>query len=83
MIGTIMATEVVKLIIGKGQPLVGRMLLYDALSMKFRELKVGRDKDCAVCGDKPEITRLVEDYDRWYSEYWSDEAEAEVGVAAD
>jgi adenylyltransferase/sulfurtransferase len=84
MIGTIMATETVKLLIGRGKPLIGRMLLYDAMSMKFRELKVSRDKSCPVCGDKPEITGLLDDYDRWYNEYWSDNGAAcEVPVAAD
>src|SRR3954470_21472034 len=62
IIGIIQATEAVKLILGTGQPLVGRLLLYDALSMKFRELKLRRDADCPVCGDHPTIKTLI-DYD--------------------
>jgi adenylyltransferase/sulfurtransferase len=62
IIGVIQATEAVKLILGAGQPLVGRLLLYDALSMKFRELKLRRDPECPVCGDNPTIKQLI-DYD--------------------
>jgi adenylyltransferase/sulfurtransferase len=62
IIGVIQATEAVKLILDAGQPLVGRLLLYDALSMKFRELKLRRDPDCPVCGDHPTIKQLI-DYD--------------------
>src|SRR5580693_10355594 len=59
-VGLIQATEAVKLIIGKGEPLIGRLMLYDALSMKFRELKLRRDPDCPVCGDHPTITKLID-----------------------
>jgi adenylyltransferase/sulfurtransferase len=59
-IGLIQATETVKLILGIGQPLVGRLVLYDALSMKFRELKLRRNVECPVCGDHPTITRLID-----------------------
>jgi adenylyltransferase/sulfurtransferase len=62
IIGIIQATEAVKLIIGAGQPLVGRLLLYDALQMRFRELKLRRDVECPVCGDNPTIHELI-DYD--------------------
>jgi sulfur-carrier protein adenylyltransferase/sulfurtransferase len=62
IIGIIQATEAIKLIIGAGQPLVGRLLLYDALQMRFRELKLRRDVDCPVCGDHPTIHELI-DYD--------------------
>jgi MoaD family protein len=62
VIGIIQATEAIKLILGTGQPLVGRLLLYDALQMRFRELKLRRDPDCPVCGDHPTIHALV-DYD--------------------
>ena len=54
------ATEVVKLILGEGKPLVGRVLLYDAMEMKFRELKLRRDTTCPVCGDAPSITELID-----------------------
>ena len=64
IVGVIQATEVVKLILGKGSPLVGRMVMYDALDMKFRELKLRRDAECPVCGDNPSITELI-DYDQF------------------
>ncbi len=59
-IGLIQATETVKLILGIGQPLVGRLILYDALGMKFRELKLRRNAECPVCGDHPTITKLID-----------------------
>jgi adenylyltransferase/sulfurtransferase len=62
VIGVIQATETIKLILKAGQPLVGRLMLYDALTMKFRELKLRRDVDCPICGDHPTIRALV-DYD--------------------
>jgi len=55
-IGLIQATEAVKLILGIGEPLVGRLLLYDALAMRFRELKLRRNPECPVCGDHPTVT---------------------------
>jgi len=54
----IQATECVKLIIGNGKPLIGRLLLYNALDMSFKELKIRRDPNCPVCGDKPTVTEL-------------------------
>lgn len=60
VIGVIQATEAIKLILGIGRPLVGRLLLYDALNMSFRELKLRRDPDCPVCGDRPTIRELVD-----------------------
>jgi adenylyltransferase/sulfurtransferase len=59
VIGTIQATEAIKLIVGAGEPLVGRFLIYDALRMRFREIRLPRDPDCPVCGDAPTITTLV------------------------
>jgi adenylyltransferase/sulfurtransferase len=59
-IGLIQATETVKLILGIGQPLVGRLLLYDALGMKFRELKLRKNPECPVCGEHPTITKLID-----------------------
>jgi adenylyltransferase/sulfurtransferase len=58
IIGTIQATETLKLILGIGEPLIGRFVIYDALKMRFRELKLSRDPDCAVCGDNPSILEL-------------------------
>ena len=64
MIGTIQATEVIKLILGKGEPLIGRLLLVDALSMRFRELKLRKNPECPVCGDNPTVTELI-DYNQF------------------
>src|SRR5580692_2594836 len=60
VIGLIQATETVKLILGIGQTLVGRLLLYDALGMKFRELKLRRNPECPVCGDHRTVTKLID-----------------------
>ena len=59
-IGLIQATETVKLILGIGEPLVGRLLLYDALGMRFRELKLRKNPECPVCGDHPTVTKLID-----------------------
>lgn len=60
IIGTIQATEAIKLILGAGNPLVGRLLLFDALRMQFRELKLRRNPECPVCGDHPTIRELID-----------------------
>ncbi len=60
VIGLIQATETVKLILGIGQPLVGRLLLYDALGMKFRELKLRKNPECPMCGEHRTITQLID-----------------------
>lgn len=60
VIGLVQATEVVKLILGKGDPLVGRVLTFDALKMKFRDVKIHRNPSCPVCGEHPTITEPVE-----------------------
>ena len=59
VIGVIQATETVKLIIGKGEPLIGRLLMYDSLAMRFREVRIRRDPNCPICGDNPTITELM------------------------
>jgi molybdopterin/thiamine biosynthesis adenylyltransferase/rhodanese-related sulfurtransferase/molybdopterin converting factor small subunit len=59
-IGLIQATETVKLILGIGEPLVGRLLLYDALGMRFRELKLRKNLECPVCGEHPTVTKLID-----------------------
>jgi molybdopterin/thiamine biosynthesis adenylyltransferase/rhodanese-related sulfurtransferase len=56
VMGTIQATEAIKLIVGAGEPLLGRLLTYDALAMRFDEFRFKRRADCAVCGDRPSIT---------------------------
>lgn len=60
LIGVIQATEAVKIILGTGEPLVGRLVLYDALAMRFRELKLRRNPECPVCGDNPTVKELID-----------------------
>lgn len=64
IIGVMQAIEAIKLIIGIGEPLMGRLVHFDALKMKFREFKLRRDPKCPVCGDNPTITELI-DYDQF------------------
>jgi sulfur-carrier protein adenylyltransferase/sulfurtransferase len=64
VIGVIQATEAIKLITGIGEPLIGRFLIYDALRMRFRELKLRKDPDCPVCGTHPTVTKLI-DYEQF------------------
>jgi len=64
LVGVIQATEVIKLILGKGESLVGRLLLVDALNMRFRELKLRKNPECPVCGTNPTVTALI-DYDHF------------------
>jgi adenylyltransferase/sulfurtransferase len=78
VIGTIQATEVVKLIIGQGDPLIGRLLLYDALEMSFTTLKLRKNPDCVICSDHPTIDHLI-DYDQFCG-VGPHEAEAEQGI---
>jgi adenylyltransferase/sulfurtransferase len=61
VIGTIQATEAIKMLLGIGDPLVGRLLLYDALRMRFRTIKMPKDPDCSICGRRPSITSLREE----------------------
>jgi molybdopterin/thiamine biosynthesis adenylyltransferase/rhodanese-related sulfurtransferase/molybdopterin converting factor small subunit len=60
VIGVIQATEAVKLILGNGEPLIGRLLLYNALTMKFQEMKLRKDPDCPICGEHPTVTGLID-----------------------
>ena len=60
VVGTIQATEAVKLIIGQGDPLIGRLLLFDALKMKFSELKLRKDPKCPLCGPNKTVTELID-----------------------
>jgi rhodanese-related sulfurtransferase len=76
LLGVIQATEVIKLIMGAGDSLIGRLLLVDALAMKFRELKLRKNPDCPVCGKNPTVTKLID-----YQEFCGirgEEAPAEV-----
>lgn len=58
VIGLVQATEAVKLLLGVGEPLIGRLLTYDALGMRFREVRLRRDPGCPLCGTSPTITDL-------------------------
>lgn len=64
VVGTMQATEAIKLLAGVGEPLIGRLLLFDALHMSFRTLKLRKDPNCKVCGANPTVTRLI-DYDQF------------------
>lgn len=64
IVGTIQATEILKLALGKGTPLIGRLLLFNALDMKFRELKLRKDPQCPICGENPTIKKLI-DYEQF------------------
>jgi molybdopterin/thiamine biosynthesis adenylyltransferase/rhodanese-related sulfurtransferase len=64
IVGALQAVETIKLILGAGEPLIGRLLLFDALAMKFRELKLKKNPDCPVCGTHPTITKLI-DYEEF------------------
>lgn len=64
VIGAIQATETIKLLTGIGEPLIGRLMLYDALSMRFRELKLRRNPNCPVCGENPTVNTLI-DYEQF------------------
>ncbi len=60
IIGSIQAVEAIKLILGQGEPLVNRLLMFDSLAMEFREVRIRRDPNCPVCGDEPTITELID-----------------------
>jgi molybdopterin/thiamine biosynthesis adenylyltransferase/rhodanese-related sulfurtransferase len=82
LLGVIQATETIKLILGAGESLVGRLLLVDALGMTFRQLKLRKDPDCAVCGPNPTVTRLI-DYEEFCGiPRGKEEEKREMGVPA-
>ena len=60
LVGSIQALEVIKLAMGVGETLTSRMLLIDALTMDFREIKIRRNPECKLCGDNPEVTELID-----------------------
>ncbi len=82
VVGTLQATEAVKLVLGAGDLLVGRFLLFDALKMRFRELKVRKDADCPVCGEHPTVTEPI-DYERFCGVAPPADAPAAADPAAD
>src|SRR5262245_29501915 len=75
-IGVLQATEVLKLLLGAGDPLIGRLLVYDALAMEFQTFRVPKDPDCAVCGPRPSITAPID-----YATFCAARATPEQGVA--
>ncbi|CAA9451398.1 MAG: Sulfur carrier protein adenylyltransferase [uncultured Rubrobacteraceae bacterium] len=78
-IGVIQATEAVKLILGIGEPLIGRLMLYDALGMSFREMKLRKDPNCPICGENPTVTGLI-DYEEFCGIPQANAAEENNGV---
>src|SRR5690606_34962985 len=62
-VGSIQVNEAIKLITGIGDPLVGRLMIYDALEMKYRDVKVRKDPECVLCGKNPTLTTLLDDYE--------------------
>ena len=78
IVGLIQATEGIKLILGEGEPLIGRLLLFDAMKMKFRELKLRKDSKCPICGDNPTVTELI-DYNQFCGIPDAQEQEAAAG----
>lgn len=73
-IGSIQVNEAIKLITGIGEPLVGRLMIYDALEMKYRDVKVRKDPECVLCGKNPTVTALLDDYEAFCGAV-SDEAQ--------
>ncbi len=80
-IGLIMATETIKLILGIGDPLIGRLMLYDSLRMTFRDVRIRQDPQCELCGDEPTITQLI-DYQAFCAVELPAAAEAELDPAS-
>jgi sulfur-carrier protein adenylyltransferase/sulfurtransferase len=77
-IGSIQVNEAIKLLIGIGEPLVGRLMIYDALEMSYRRLNIKKDPDCPICGENPTITELI-DYDAFCGAVSADAQEAASG----
>jgi adenylyltransferase/sulfurtransferase len=78
VVGVIQAIETVKLILGKGDSLIGRLLLFDALKMSFRELKLRKNPDCPVCGPNPTVRELID-----YNEFCGVTHQPEVNVGSE
>ncbi|MDH6135105.1 molybdopterin/thiamine biosynthesis adenylyltransferase/rhodanese-related sulfurtransferase [Kitasatospora sp. MAA4] len=77
-IGSIQVTEAIKLLAGIGEPLVGRLMIYDALEMNYRQVKVRKDPDCALCGENPTVTGLI-DYEAFCGAISEEAQEAAMG----
>ena len=78
-IGSIQVTEAIKLLTGVGEPLVGGLMVYDALEMSYRKIKVRKDPQCALCGDNPTVTDLLEDYEDFCGNVSDEAASAVIG----
>ncbi len=81
IVGSIQAIETIKLLLGIGEPLIGRLLLFDALSMEFRTMRFHKKADCPVCGEHPMITELI-DYEQFCGSPFPQAEEAEAEIAA-
>nr|BFE83369.1 hypothetical protein GCM10020093_059700 [Planobispora longispora] len=78
-IGSIQVNEAIKLLTGIGEPLVGRLMIYDALEMNYRSVKVRKDPECVLCGKNPTVTELLEDYEAFCGAVSAEAAEAVSG----
>ncbi|MFK3981320.1 adenylyltransferase/sulfurtransferase MoeZ [Micromonospora sp. NPDC050397] len=78
-IGSIQVTEAIKLLTGIGEPLVGRLTVYDALEMEYRKIKVRKDPSCVLCGENPTVTDLLEDYEDFCGAVSAEAEDAVVG----
>jgi rhodanese-related sulfurtransferase len=77
-VGSIQVTEAIKLLTGIGDPLVGQLMIYDALEMEYRKLRVRKDPNCALCGENPTVTGLI-DYETFCGAVSEEAADAAVG----
>jgi adenylyltransferase/sulfurtransferase len=77
-IGSIQVNEAIKMLTGMGDPLVGKLMIYDALEMEYRKLRVRRDPNCALCGDNPTVTELI-DYESFCGAVSEEAADAAAG----
>ena len=80
IVGTLQALEVLKLILGAGEPLIGRLVLFDALAFRFREVKIKRDPNCPVCGEQPTIKTLIDYFE--FCGMRGEEAEVEYAIGS-
>ncbi|HEY8532367.1 MAG TPA: adenylyltransferase/sulfurtransferase MoeZ [Micromonospora sp.] len=78
-IGSIQVTEAIKVITGVGEPLVGQLMIYDALEMTYRKIKVRKDPNCVLCGENPTLTDLLEDYEDFCGAVSAEAEQAVVG----
>jgi adenylyltransferase/sulfurtransferase len=78
-VGSIQVNEAIKLITGIGDPLVGRLMIYDALEMSYRQVKVKKDPECPLCGKNPSITELLDDYEAFCGVVSDEAAQAAAG----